>query len=207
MIVADSGLVKVLDFGLAKLVMPTSSASPATETVLADSPKTAEGTILGTVSYMSPEQAEGKPVDHRSDIFSFGAVLYEMLTGRRAFQGESTVSTLAAILTAEPPPLSVGGAGRPAELGRIVSRCLRKAPEKRWQSIADVRIALEEFKQDLESGRLAAPAVASVGASARPRWMPIVAAAALVSRGRCRASWRGARGRRRLRLRSGASVA
>ena len=123
--------------------------------MLADSPKTTDGTILGTVSYMSPEQAEGKPVDHRSDIFSFGALLYEMLTGRRAFQGESTVSTLAAILTAEPAPLSAEAPGVPAELARIVSRCLRKAPEKRWQSIADVRIALEEFKQDLDSGQLA----------------------------------------------------
>jgi len=104
--VADSGLIKVLDFGLAKLVTRASDASDATRTVLGDSPKTAEGLILGTVSYMSPEQAEGRPVDHTSDIFSFGALFYEMLTGRRAFHGESTVSTLAAILTAEPAPLS-----------------------------------------------------------------------------------------------------
>src|SRR5262249_50383029 len=103
--IADSGLVKVLDFGLAKMVAGAASASGVTRTMLAESPMTAEGAIVGTVSYMSPEQAEGKAVDYRSDIFSFGALLYEMLTGRRAFQGESAVSTLAAILTAEPAPL------------------------------------------------------------------------------------------------------
>jgi eukaryotic-like serine/threonine-protein kinase len=159
------------------MVTPTSSASAATETVLAVSPKTTQGTILGTVFYMSPEQAEGKPVDHRSDIFSFGALLYEMTTGRRAFQGGSAVSTLSAILTAEPPPLSAEVPGVPVELGRIASRCLRKAPDQRWQSIADVRIALEELKQDLESGRLTAPVTAGA-APGRRRWMPIVAATA-----------------------------
>ena len=139
------------------------------------SPRTAVGTIVGTVSYMSPEQAEGKAVDHRSDIFSFGAVLYEMLAGRRAFQKESMVSTLAAILTSEPPPLSDAASDLPAELARIVGRCLRKAPGQRWQSIADVRIALEEFKQDLDSGQLERdrPPVRV----RRRGWIPIVAAA------------------------------
>jgi serine/threonine protein kinase len=168
-----SGVVKVLDFGLAKLVTSGAPVSDATRTILAGGPKTADGAILGTVSYMSPEQAEGKPVDHRSDIFAFGALLYEMLTGRQAFHGDSAVSTLAAILTAEPAPLSVEVQGVPLELARIVSRCLRKAPEKRWQSIADVRIALEEFRQDLESGKLAAtPATA---AASQRRWIPIAA--------------------------------
>ncbi len=173
--VGESGRVKVLDFGLAKLLAGPASTPEASQTMLAESPKTVHGTIMGTVAYMSPEQAEGKPVDHRSDIFAFGALLYEMLTGRRAFQGESTVSTLAAILTTEPVSLSAETSGLPAELVRIVSRCLRKAPEKRWQSIADVRIALEELKQDLEAGRLDAPA-----ASARSRrrlWMPLAATA------------------------------
>jgi Tol biopolymer transport system component/predicted Ser/Thr protein kinase len=173
--VADAGQIKVLDFGLAKLVGPTSTSTDATGTMLDVSPRTAVGTIVGTVAYMSPEQAEGRPVDHRSDIFSFGAVLYEMLTGRRAFQRESTVSTLAAILTSEPSPLADAAPDLPPELSRIVGRCLRKAPEQRWQSIADVRIALEEFKQDLDSGQIAR---ARTPAQARRRsWIPIAAAA------------------------------
>ena len=159
--VGDSGRVKVLDFGLAKLIAGAASSPDVSQTVLAESPKTVQGTIMGTVAYMSPEQAEGKAVDHRSDIFSFGALLYEMLTARRAFQGESTVSTLAAILTTDPAPLSADASGLPRELVRIVSRCMRKQPEKRWQSIADVRIALEELKQDLDAGRL--DALARIG--------------------------------------------
>jgi serine/threonine protein kinase/Tol biopolymer transport system component len=173
--VSDSGQVKVLDFGLAKMVGSGSMSSDVTGTMLDVSPKTAVGTIVGTVSYMSPEQAEGRAVDHRSDIFSFGAVLYEMLAGRRAFHKESTVSTLAAILTSEPPPLSEAAPDLPQELARIVGRCLRKAPERRWQSIADVRIALEEFKQDFDSGLLTrdrAPLPAR-----RRGWVPLAATA------------------------------
>jgi eukaryotic-like serine/threonine-protein kinase len=177
--IADSGVVKVLDFGLAKLVAPASSAPDATRTMLDENPRTVDGTILGTVSYMSPEQAEGKPVDPRSDIFSFGALCYEMLTGRRAFQRESTASTLAAILTADPVSLSSAALELPTELARIVSRCLRKAPEKRWQSIADVRIALEEFKQDLESGRIAGDRVPVP--APRRSWMAIGAAALIAA--------------------------
>ena len=106
--------------------------------------------ILGTIAYMSPEQAEGKKVDARSDIFSFGSVLYEMHTGRRAFQGESKVSTLSAILNKEPARL---GAGIPEDLEKVVSRCLRKDAERRIQHIGDVKIALEELKDAIELKR------------------------------------------------------
>src|SRR5262249_11698966 len=109
----------------------------------------------------------------------FGALLYEMLTGRRAFRRDSTVSTLAAILTADPAPLLAEAPGVPAELVRLVSRCLRKAPEKRWQSIADVAISLEEIKQDFDSGRFGATP-ASVLAP-RPRWLAIAAAAVVTA--------------------------
>ena len=117
------GQVKVLDFGLAKLTGPIEPGE--LDPTLTERPHTEDGTILGTLSYMSPEQTEGKKLDPRSDIFSFGAVLYEMLTGRRAFQGESKASTMAAILREDPKPAREVAAAVPAELERIVSRALR----------------------------------------------------------------------------------
>ena len=123
-------------------------------------PTTEEGKIVGTVAYMSPEQAEGKPVDARSDIFSFGSVLYEMLTGQRAFQGETKVSTVAAILREEPKPLSQVVEGLPREVERIVRRCLRKDPAHRFQHMDDLKVALEELKEESDSGELAATAKA-----------------------------------------------
>ena len=143
--VDEHGLVKVLDFGLAKLTEPRVGEEAPTQT--------AAGTIIGTVAYMSPEQAEGKPVDARSDIFSFGSLLYEMLTGRQAFKGESVVSTLAAILHQEPPSL---GEEVPGELRRVVGRCLRKDPARRYQHMDDLRVALAELKEESDTGELAA---------------------------------------------------
>jgi serine/threonine protein kinase len=111
------------------------------QTLTRPAPVTGEGTIAGTVAYMSPEQAEGKPIDARSDIFSFGSVLYEMMTGQRAFQGDSPLSTLTAVLREEPKPVSTISAALPGDLERLISRCLRKAPERRWQAMADVKVA------------------------------------------------------------------
>lgn len=152
------GQVKVLDFGLAKLIghegalsVGAGETGEATHT-LAEQAHTGEGTILGSVAYMSPEQAEGKPVDARSDIFAFGAVLYEMVTGRRAFQGESRISTLAAVLHKDPPSVTQLAAATPPELDRIITRCLRKDVARRSQNISDVKLALKELKEDSESG-------------------------------------------------------
>ena len=102
---------------------------------------------------MSPEQAEGKAVDARSDIFSFGALLYEMLTGKRAFGGESRMATISAVLRDEPKPASEIRPGVPRELERIIARCLRKDPGRRFQQMADLRVALEEVKEESEDGR------------------------------------------------------
>jgi serine/threonine protein kinase len=176
-LISDAGLAKVLDFGLAKLVERASAVGDdVTRTVaIGLSPRTVEGAIVGTISYMSPEQAEGKPVDHRSDVFSFGAMLYEMLTGKRAFMGDSPVSTLAAILRADAPDLTRQLPDIPPEFNRVLHRCLEKSPERRWQSMADVRAILEDLKQDLQSGqfaRIAAPgsaAAAPNSAAAAPR--------------------------------------
>ena len=151
-----SGFVKVLDFGLAKLTDKADSGDREfTQSVQQDdTPASGEGRIVGTVSYMSPEQAEGKKVDARSDIFSFGSLFYEMVTGRRAFQGESTLSTLSAVLREEPKPASQIVEGLPRELERIIARCLRKNPERRFQTMADLKVALEELKEESDSGSL-----------------------------------------------------
>jgi serine/threonine protein kinase len=144
------GRLRVLDFGLAKLQEPTESAEAAhlpTATAM-----TGEGKIVGTVAYMSPEQAEGKPVDHRSDIFSLGTILYEMTTGQRPFQGETSMSTIGAILKDEPSSVTEVNPSLPRHAGRILRRCLAKDPERRYQTATDLRNELEGLKGEIDSG-------------------------------------------------------
>jgi Tol biopolymer transport system component len=130
--------VKILDFGLAKPMEFGTSAATIANTL-----GTASGTIMGTVGYMAPEQVRGHATDHRSDIFAFGVVLYEMVTGRRAFSGDTPADTISAILNADVPEIENTGTGVPAALERIVRRCLEKKPELRFQSAHDLAFALE----------------------------------------------------------------
>lgn len=135
------GRVKILDFGLAKLTRPeTTSDSGDAPTVQV---ATEAGVVMGTAGYMSPEQVRGKPADHRSDIFSFGAILYEMISGKRAFHGESAADTMSAILKEEVPELSETGRSIPPGLERIVHHCLEKHPLQRFQSAGDLAFDLE----------------------------------------------------------------
>jgi len=167
------GPVKILDFGLAKLSEPELTDADATRTA---GPVTEAGAVMGTVSYMSPEQAQGRPVDSRSDVFSFGSLLYEMLTGRRAFQHDSAVGTLAAILHSD--PVRPASPGVPRALVRLLFRCLQKNPEDRWQNMSDVKQLLEDVaKEDqLTAGTEFSPQTASAGRARRFGWAAVAAA-------------------------------
>jgi len=145
--ITEQGRVKVLDFGLAKLAEPGQSADKGLSEPLA----TKAGMIFGTAGYMAPEQAEGKPADARSDIFSFGALLYQMVSGRRAFPGDNVITILAAVINQEPASLATVTPTVPRELEWVITRSLKKDPDHRLQHMVDVKIALEEALERLES--------------------------------------------------------
>jgi len=146
----DEGRLRVLDFGLAKLHDPM-SAGEGTEAETATA-GTGEGKILGTVAYMSPEQAEGKTVDPRSDVFSLGTILYEMAAGERPFRGDTSMSTIGAILKDQPTTVTELNPSLPRHLGRIIRRCLAKDPDRRYQTALDLRNELEQLKAEIDSG-------------------------------------------------------
>lgn len=175
--ITRDGRVKILDFGLAKSVAASSvrEASPMDATITAPGPATDEGTVMGTAGYMSPEQVRGLPVDCRTDIFSFGAVLYEMLTGQRAFKRDTTAETMTAILNEDPPETLATGRQLPPALDRIVRHCLEKSPDHRFQSARDLAF-------DLESASNLTPSAGVPAAQPRRhlQWWYYAAAAAVV---------------------------
>jgi hypothetical protein len=170
----SDGRVKILDFGLAKLTQSESRSSPETNLPTADG--TEPGVVLGTLGYMSPEQVKGKPADARSDIFAYGAILYEMLSGRRAFHRESAAETMSAILREEPPDLSATNRSIQPGLERIVRHCLEKNPEERFFSARDLAFDLEALSG--LSGPAATGAVAVPSGRSRPSWVLLAAAVA-----------------------------
>jgi tetratricopeptide (TPR) repeat protein len=153
--VTHEGQVKVLDFGLAKPVASGTTADDETKATVGGD-LTGEGRVLGTVAYMSPEQAEGKEVDHRSDIFSLGVLFYQMATGLRPFEGQTQLSLLTSIMRDEPVPVMELKPAVPRHLGRIVGRCLAKNPLERYQSSIDLRTELQGLQREIESGEYTA---------------------------------------------------
>jgi Tol biopolymer transport system component len=166
---------KLLDFGLAKSAVPLAPGSTLTAAATHTTPITQHGTIVGTVQYMSPEQVEGKEVDARSDIFSFGAVLYEMVTGRRAFQGKSQLSVASAVLEKDPEPISTLQPMTPPALDRTIRRCLAKDAEDRWQTARDLLLELKWVAEAGSQAGVPAPVVSHRKLRERLAW----AAAAL----------------------------
>jgi eukaryotic-like serine/threonine-protein kinase len=169
--VTKDGRLKILDFGLAKLLQPQTVSEDAPTATIQH--KTDPGHVLGTVGYIAPEQVRGGVADARTDIFAFGVILYEMLAGRRAFQKDTSAETMSAILNEDPPPVSQTGQSVPQPLQRIVSRCLEKNPEQRFQNASDLGFALETLS---DSG---STAIAAVGQPVSGRRRISIAAAAV----------------------------
>ncbi|PWT89379.1 MAG: hypothetical protein C5B54_09020, partial [Acidobacteria bacterium] len=165
------GRLKILDFGLAKLHSPESDLPEGHSQLGTIAAESVPGVVLGTIGYMSPEQVRGLPADHRSDIFAFGAVLYEMLTAKRAFAGNTPADTLSAILQKDPPDLSQSGSATSPALDRILRHCMEKEPDQRFQSARDVGFALEAM-----SGTSDSAAVSTLPPSRNREWRWKIAA-------------------------------
>jgi serine/threonine-protein kinase len=165
--IRPDGYLKILDFGLAKLIEQTHSPIPGLQDGPARQNHTAKGLILGTVNYMSPEQAKGERVDERTDMFSLGVMIHEMIAGRTPFAGDSSAETLANLINAEPPPLSRFAANLPDELQRIISRTLRKHREERYQTMKELATDLKDLKENLTFDEKLERSVSANGHTAR----------------------------------------
>ena len=174
------GGAKLLDFGLAKMGSPATSVAIETIGLTQPAPLTAEGTILGTYPYMSPEQLEGKETDARSDIFSFGAMLYEMITGRRSFEGSSPASLIAAVMSTNPPPVSTMQPMASPALDRLVRKCLAKSPDDRWQTAGDLLSELQWITETGSNAGVPAPVAAKRRNRERLAWLAAGIAAVLL---------------------------
>jgi eukaryotic-like serine/threonine-protein kinase len=172
--ITSDGHAKILDFGLAKLIEPptTTDSVPGSEEPTILQQHSTPGLILGTLGYMAPEQAQGKTkeIDNRSDIFSFGCILFEAITGQRPFLGNDHIEILNKLIREPAPPLAALNPDAPADLQRIVRRCLAKDPDERYQNIKDIAIELKEVRRDMQDIETAVPRVSLVSSEARTMW-------------------------------------
>ncbi|MDX1389798.1 MAG: serine/threonine-protein kinase, partial [Acidobacteriota bacterium] len=176
-IVEPGGHAKILDFGLAK---PQEEAQPDSQTISAD--MTREGRVMGTVAYMSPEQARGLPVDSRSDLFSFGIVLYEVVTGKKPFLGSTPTDTLTSILRDTPPPPMEANAEIAPELERIINKCLEKRPDDRYQHADEIVVDLRRLRRQTDSQSVqTVSGVTAIRPAPRPLWKrPLIVSAGIL---------------------------